>query len=78
MRKLLLLLLLIPMITVGQDLKLDHSYTNSAPFAVGDTITVKFNTLSDSDVDVYFMLFDYQYNNKLLEKIDHTFKSFFY
>jgi len=74
MRKLLLLLLLIPMITVGQDLKLDHSYTNTAPFAVGDTITVKFNTLSDSDVDVYFMLFDYQYNNKLLEKIDHTFK----
>ena len=74
MRKLILLLLLIPMITVGQDLKLDHSYTDTAPFAVGDTITVKFNTLSDSDVDVYFMLFDYQYNNKLLEKIDHTFK----
>lgn len=73
MRK-LLLLLLVPMLTVGQDLKLDHSYTNTAPFIVGDTITVKFNTLSDSDADVYFMLFDYQYNNKLLQKIDHTFK----
>ena len=73
MRK-LLLLLLIPMLTVGQDLKLDHSYTDTAPFIVGDTITVKFNTLSDSDADVYFMLFDYQYNNKLLQKIDHTFK----
>ena len=73
MRK-LLLLLLIPMLTVGQDLKLDHSYTDTAPFIVGDTITVKFNTLSDNDVDVYFMIFDYQYNNKLLQKIDHTFK----
>jgi len=73
MRK-LLLLLLVPMLTVGQDLKLDHSYTDTAPFIVGDTITVKFNTLSDSDADVYFMLFDYQYNNKLLQKIDHTFK----
>ena len=74
MKKLLLLLLLIPMITLGQDLKLDHSYTDSAPFAVGDIITVKFNTLSDADKGVYFMIFDYQYNNKLLEKVDHTWK----
>ena len=26
------------------------------------------------DKGVYFMMFDYQYNNKLLQKIDHTFK----
>ena len=73
MRKLLFLLLL-PVTLLGQDLKLDHSYTGSAPFAVGDTITVKFNTLSDADKGVYFMIFDYQYNNKLLQKIDHTWK----
>lgn len=73
MRKLLFLLLL-PVTLLGQDLTLDHSYTDSAPFAVGDTITVKFNTLSDDNKGVYFMTFDYQYNNKLLEKIDHTFK----
>ncbi len=73
MRKLLFLLLL-PVTLLGQDLKLDHSYISGAPFAVGDTITVKFNTLSDADKGVYFMMFDYQYNNKLLQKIDHTFK----
>lgn len=74
MKKLLLLLLLTPMIALSQDLKLDHSYTDSAPFEVGDIITVKFNTLSDASKDVYFMIFDYQYNNKLLEKLDHTWK----
>jgi len=73
MRKLLFLLLL-PVTLLGQDLTLDHSYIEGAPFAVGDTITVKFNTLSDDNKAVYFMMFDYQYNNKLLQKIDHTFK----
>lgn len=73
MRKLLFLLLL-PVTLLGQDLTLDHSYIEGAPFAVGDTITVKFNTLSDNNKAVYFMMFDYQYNNKLLQKIDHTFK----
>ena len=73
MRKLLFLLLL-PVTLLGQDLKLDHSYTGTAPFAVGDTITIKFNTLSDNNEGVYFMIFDYQYNNKLLQKIDHTWK----
>ena len=73
MRK-LLFLLLFPVTLLGQDLTLDHSYISGAPFEVGDTITVKFNTLSDDNKAVYFMMFDYQYNNKLLQKIDHTFK----
>lgn len=72
--KKLLFLLLVPVTLFSQDLKLDHSYTDAAPFSVGDTITVKFNTLSDDDKGVYFMIFDYQYNNKLLQKIDHTWK----
>ena len=73
MKKLLFLLTLMPLLILGQNLKLDHSYIEESPFAVGDTITVKFNTLSDNNSEVYFMIFDYQYNNKLLEKIDHSF-----
>lgn len=77
MNKLLsLLTIFITSIGLSQDIKLDHSYTNpNPPFAVGDTITIKFNTLDDSNSnDVYFMKFDYEYNNKLLQKIDHTWK----
>ena len=73
MRKFLLLLFL-PLLTFGQDLKLDHSYISNAPFEVGEEIIIKFNTLSDDDKGVYFMMFDYQYNNKLLEKVSHEFK----
>ena len=73
MRKFLLLLLL-PLIALGQDLKLDHSYISNAPFEVGEEIIIKFNTLSDDDKGVYFMMFDYQYNNKLLEKVSHSWK----
>lgn len=73
MKKLLFLLTLMPILVLGQNLNFDHSYIEESPFAVGDTITVKFNTLSDSNSEVYFMIFDYQYNNKLLEKIDHSF-----
>jgi len=72
--KKLLFLLMLPVTLLGQDLKLDHSYISQAPFEVGDIITIKFNTLSDENKEVYFMMFDYQYNNKLLQKIDHTFK----
>ena len=73
MRKFLLLLFL-PLLTFGQDLKLDHSYISNAPFEVGEEIIIKFNTLSDDDKGVYFIMFDYQYNNKLLEKVSHSWK----
>jgi len=69
-----MLLILVTSISFGQDLKLDHSYIDSAPFAVGDTITIKFNTLDVNSSVPTLVQFDYQYNNKLLEKIDHTFK----
>tara|TARA_R110001592_G_scaffold141074_3_gene362373 strand:- start:1776 stop:3473 length:1698 start_codon:yes stop_codon:yes gene_type:complete len=60
-------------LSFSQDLKLDHSYTNSdAPFVVGDTISIKFNLLDNDSSTPYFLRFDYQYNNKLLSKIDHT------
>jgi hypothetical protein len=69
-----LLLILVTSVTFGQDLQLDHSHIESAPFAVGDTITIKFNTLDVNSSVPTLVQFDYQYNNKLLEKIDHTFK----
>ena len=72
-----MLLIMVTSISFGQngeDLKLDHTYIETAPFAVGDTITIKFNTLDVNSSVPTLVQFDYQYNNKLLEKIDHTFK----
>lgn len=76
MKKLLYIIFLFPFLTLGQDIKLDHSYISGAPFEVGDTVTIKFNTLDNSNgsASPTLLMFDYQYNNKLLEKIDHTFK----
>lgn len=75
----LLTMLLIMVTTIsfgqyGEDLKLDHGVTTSAPYSVGDIITIKFNTLDVNSSVPTLIQFDYQYNNKLLEKIDHTFK----
>ena len=70
-----LLFLLLPFFCLSQDLKLDHSYTNEADFEVGDTITIKFNTIQVTEnVAPNLYIFDYEYNNKLLEKIVHRFK----
>ena len=70
-----LLFLLLPLFCLAQDLKLDHSYTNAEDFAVGDTITIKFNTIQvTNNVDPNLYIFDYEYNNKLLQKITHRFK----
>lgn len=57
----------------SQDMYLDHSFTNATPIIIGDTLSVKFNTLDNSESSFNFLQFDYQYNNKLLQKIDHTF-----
>ena len=73
MRKLLFLLL--PLFCLAQDLKLDHSYINEADFQVGYTITIKFNTIQVTEnADPNLYMFDYEYNNKLLQKITHRFK----
>ena len=68
-----LLLLLLSAITYGQDMYLDHSFINALPIKVGDTLSIKFNTIDNNNSSFSFLQFDYQYNNKLLEKIDHTF-----
>jgi hypothetical protein len=78
MKKLLTLLtLLIVSISYGQDIRLDHSSITAAPFQVGQIITIKFNTIAGSTTPTAtptLLQFDYQYNNKLLEKVEHTFK----
>jgi len=68
-----LLLLLLSAITYGQDMYLDHSFINALPVAVGDTLSIKFNTIDNNNSTYKLLQFDYQYNNKLLQKIDHTF-----
>ena len=68
-----MLLIMVTTISFGQDLRIDHSVTNPAPYAVGDTITIKFNTIDINTTVPTLVQFDYEYNNKLLEKIDHTF-----
>ena len=68
-----LLLLLLPFMSFAQDIYLDHSYINANPIIVGDTLSIKFNTLDNNDTSFNFLQLDYQYNNKLLQKVDHTF-----
>ena len=63
-----LLLLLLSAITYGQDMYLDHSFINALPVAVGDTLSIKFNTIDNNNSTYKLLQFDYQYNNKLLQK----------
>lgn len=72
--KKLLLFLLLPFFAVGQDLYLDHSYINPSGFAVGDQITVKFNTLDNNSSTPSLLQFDFQFNNKLLQLDGYTWK----
>jgi hypothetical protein len=75
MKKLLTLLFIFFVGNIfAQDMKLDHSYTNPAGFVVGDTITVKFNTLDINSAVPTLNQFDFQWNNKLLQFLDYTLK----
>ena len=80
MKKLLNLLLLLVTTTAfaqyGQDftLKSVRGNVSQAPISVGDTIFVRFQLTQDvSDIDYTLAQFDFEYNNKLLEKISHEF-----
>jgi hypothetical protein len=74
MKNLFLTILLLPTLLFGQDLRLDHSVIQTAPYSVGDTITIKFNTVDVNSTNPTLIQFDYQFNNKLLQKVGHTFK----
>ena len=74
MKKLLVLLALLPLMSFGQTTYLSQSCItpNTNGFNVGDIITIKFEGIYQSAIP-NLVQFDYQYNNKLLEKVDHTF-----
>ena len=72
--KKLLLFLFLPLFSYGQEIYLDHSYTDPEGFEVGQTITVKFNMLFEAnDPSPTYLYVDYEFNNKLLDLIDVTF-----
>jgi hypothetical protein len=70
MKKLVLLLLFLPLTLFSQEVLLDHSYIedDSNGFNVGDVITVKFNLLYEqNNPSPTYMFMDYKFNNKLLQ-----------
>ena len=62
-----------PLVAIGQDLYLDHSYINEPVFQVGDTITIKFNTIDNNSTSPRLIQFDFEYNNKVLQRITQRF-----
>ena len=68
-----LIALVFPFFAFGQDLFLDHSYINEAVFRVGDTITIKFNTIDNNATSPRLINFDFEYNNKILQKVSQVF-----
>jgi len=68
-----LLLFLLPFVAFGQDLYLDHSYINEPVFQVGDTITLKFNTIDNNGALPRLIQFDFEYNNKIFQKVSSVF-----
>lgn len=71
--KKLLFLLLLPLLSFSQNTYLQTSIVEPGPYSVGQIITVKFVIQYDA-TPTNLVQFDYKYNNKLLEKVDHTFK----
>jgi hypothetical protein len=71
--KKIFLFLLLPLLSFGQDMYIDHSVVGTGPYAVGDTITVKFNTINQQSTPTLIQV-DYRFNNKLLQLINRTFK----
>lgn len=71
--KKLLLLLLFPILAFSQNTYLQSSVVEPGPYSVGQIITVKF-VIQYDQTPTNLVQFDYKYNNKLLEKVDHTFK----
>jgi len=73
--KKLLFLLLLPFGLLAQQGYLSHSYIDgdSNGFVVGQEITVKFEGLQGSGMTPDRVHFDFEWNNKLLEYVSHTF-----
>ena len=73
--KKILLFLLVPFILLSQQGYLSHSYIDGDAngFVVGQEITVKFEGLQGSGMTPDRVHFDFEWNNKLLQYVSHTF-----
>ena len=73
--KKLLFLLLLPFGLLAQQGYLSHSYIDgdSNGFVVGQEITVKFEGIQGTGMTPDRVHFDFEWNNKLLEYVSHTF-----
>lgn len=73
--KKLLFLLLLPFGLLAQQGYLSHSYIDgdSNGFVVGQEITVKFEGIQGNGMSPDRVHFDFEWNNKLLEYVSHTF-----
>lgn len=69
----LILLLIAPVFTFGQEVGIDKSVINApSSYAVGDQITVEFHIFGDGTPTL--LQYDFQYNNKLLQLDSYTWK----
>ncbi len=70
-----LLFLLVPFILLSQQGYLSHSYIDGDAngFVVGQEITVKFEGIQGSGMTPDRVHFDFEWNNKLLQYVSHTF-----
>ena len=71
--KKLLFLLLLPLTLIAQDFKVGMNY--GADANVGEEIELKFELFpaAGQEVNATFLMFDIQWNNKLLQYVSHTF-----
>lgn len=74
--KKLLFLILLPLISFGQDFKIGMNY--GADANVGEEIELKFEIFppADQTVEATFLQFDVNWNNKLIEYVSHTIDPF--
>ena len=72
MKKLLVLLLTLVSLSATAQLTVDQAIVNTAPYKVGDTLSIKYTVAKGTTTPRYFWL-RYHYNNKALSYVGTTF-----
>jgi len=72
MKKLLVLLLTLVSLSATAQLTVDQAIINTAPYKVGDTLSIKYTVAKGTTTPRYFWL-RYHYNNKALSYVGTTF-----
>jgi hypothetical protein len=70
MKKLIALLLLLPMFSFGQII-IDQSVVEPGPYKVGDVITIQYS-VTPGNLDVNYLWFRYNYHNNVLEYVPNS------